>query len=179
MQNESKTIEIARMGHPVLALRAKEVDDVQSREIQNVIDDLLFAHEQEGGAGIAAPQIFIPLRIIVFQVTPACSFAKGIPETEATVFVNPSIEVLDDTPQIDWEGCLSVPGMYGEVERPMTIKYKALDRRGKRVEETLTGYAARIVQHEIDHINGKLYPMRVKNFKRFGFVEEVRKYLLD
>lgn len=179
MQEEGRQVEIARMGHPVLMAPAARVADIDSPEVQKVIDDMLLAHEQSGGVGIAAPQVYSSLRIILFEVTMMCALAKSIPERPVTILVNPVVDVLDDAKTTDWEGCLSVPGMYGEVSRFNKIRYSGFDRAGKAIEGVLEGYAARIVQHEVDHIDGVLYPMRITNLKRFGFLEEVREFLLD
>jgi len=178
MSEEEENIEIARMGHPVLMGVAKEVIDIQSKEVQEVIDDMITAHLQQGGVGIAAPQIFIPLRIVIVQVTPLCALSNGIPETPMMILINPVMEVLDESKQVDWEGCLSVPGMYGEVPRATKVSYTAYDREGHAVKGVLEGYIARILQHEMDHINGVLYPMRVEDLKRFGYLDEVREFLL-
>jgi len=179
VQEEGRQVEIARMGHPVLMEPAAQVNDIDSPEVQKVIDDMLLAHEQYGGVGIAAPQVYSSLRIILFEITETCALAKNIPKRPVTIVVNPVIDILDDTVTTDWEGCLSVPGMYGEVDRANKIRFSGFDRTGKAIEGELAGYAARIIQHEADHIDGVLYPMRISNLKRFGFLEEVREFLLD
>lgn len=179
MQEEAKVIEIARMGHPVLMHPAESVGDILSSDVQSVIDDLIQAHKQEGGVGLAAPQIFIPLRILVMEVTPSCALLRDIEQVPRTVLINPEIEILDETPITTWEGCISVPGMVGEVSRPRKVAYKAFDRDGNPVSGVLEGYSAKILQHELDHLDGRLYVSRLTDVRRFGFANEVREFLID
>lgn len=179
MQEEGSLVKIARMGHAVLMHPAKKVENISAPAVQAVIDDLLLAHAQSGGVGVAAPQIFSALRILVFAVPPSCAIIKRVQVLPVTVLVNPVVEVLDDTIELDWEGCLSVPGMYGEVPRARKIRYSAFDRSGQAIAGELEGYAARILLHEVDHLNGVVYPMRINDLTRFGFLEEIREFHLD
>lgn len=165
-------LKIARMGHPVLARRADTVEDVKIAEIQRLIDDMIDTMRDAGGAGLAAPQVHVPLRLVIFHAPSARIEGEAVP---LTVLANPEIEPLDADLQVGYEGCLSLPGLTGAVPRWRRIRYAGLDRDGCRVERVAEGFHARVVQHECDHLDGVLYPQRMPDLSRFGFVEEMRR----
>lgn len=165
------------MGHPVLARRADPVADPKAAEIQRLIDDMVDTMRDAGGAGLAAPQVHVPLRLVIFHA-PAARVREGGVEGESvplTVLINPEIEPLDAELQVGYEGCLSLPGMTGAVPRWRRIRYGGLDRDGNPVERVAEGFHARVVQHECDHLDGVLYPSRMPDLSQFGFVEEMRR----
>lgn len=160
------------MGHPVLSRRAAPVEDVKTAEIQRLIDDMIATMRDAGGAGLAAPQVHVPLRLVVFQAPAARTEGEPVP---LTVLLNPEIEPLDAELQVGYEGCLSLPGLTGAVPRHRRIRYTGVDRDGSPVERVAEGFHARVVQHECDHLDGVLYPQRMPDLATFGFVEEVRR----
>ena len=169
-------LKIARMGHPVLLQRAEPVADPTSPEIQRLIADMIETMEDASGAGLAAPQVHIPLRLFVFRVPAlrASGEAGDLPGGPA-VLVNPTFEPLGEDIRLRWEGCLSIPGMRGAVPRHARIRYSGLDADGAPVSREAAGFHANVVQHEYDHLDGILYPMRMTDFSLFGFTEEMTK----
>jgi peptide deformylase len=169
-------LKIARMGHPVLAQRAQEVPDPTSPEIRRLVADMVETMIDANGAGLAAPQVHVPLRVVVFQApgerTPDTGEERFDHTAPLTVLINPAIEIVDPTPDGGWEGCLSVPGLRGYVERPGHIRYRGYDHEGKVVARTASGFHARVVQHECDHLDGILYPQRMNDVSRFLFESE-------
>lgn len=168
---------IARMGHPVLQRRADDVPvhEISSPKIQKLITDMIATCRELQGAGLAAPQVFEPLRIVIFEIPEERAKLRGLDqEIPLTVLINPEIEVLDEQMLLGWEGCFSVPGMMGEVPRYRAIRYRAYNEHGQQIEREVEGYHARVVQHECDHLDGVLYPMRMQDMSRFGFVDELR-----
>src|ERR1700744_5538064 len=165
----------ARMAHPVLAQIAAPVPDPRAPEIQRLIKDMIETMEDANGAGLAAPQVHVPLRVVIFQA-PAGRADGKLSESERynrtaplTVLVNPAIEVLDPKPEGGWEGCLSVPGLRGWVERPAHIRYAGYDTEGRRVVRVAKGFHARVVQHECDHLDGMLYPQSMRDLRKLLF----------
>ncbi|MBI3675685.1 MAG: peptide deformylase [Proteobacteria bacterium] len=176
-------LKIARMGHPVLAEPAKPVANPQAPEIRRLVADMVETMIDANGAGLAAPQVHVPLRVVVFQV-PDSRAEQEFSEDERydhtaplTVLINPEIEVVDEAQEGGWEGCLSVPGLRGFVERPAHIRYRGLDLEGKVVARTAKGFHARVVQHEVDHLNGILYPQRMNDLSKLIFETEVRHWV--
>lgn len=165
-------LKIARMGHPVLARRADPIMDPKAAEIQRLIDDMVDTMRDAGGAGLAAPQVHVPLRLVIFHAPTSRTEGEAVP---LTVLINPEIEPLDAELQVGYEGCLSLPGMTGAVPRWRRIRYGGLDREGNRIEREAEGFHARVVQHECDHLDGVLYPSRMTDLGNFGFVEEIRR----
>jgi len=163
---------ILRMGDPRLLEIANPIslDLIASQEVQLLIDDLLDTMYTVNGAGLAAPQIGVNKQLVVFgfDKNPRYPLAEGVPET---ILINPVITPLSDVQEEDWEGCLSVPGIRGKVPRYIKIRYQGYGRDGQPIDRTVEGFHARVVQHECDHLIGKLYPMRVKDFSNFGFTE--------
>ena len=171
-------LKIARMGHPVLLRRADPVADPTSPEIRRLVADMMETMEDAQGAGLAAPQVHVALRLFVFRVSP--HRASGDPQDVAvpnTVVINPQVELLGDDTRIRWEGCLSIPGLRAGVPRSWRIRYSGVDTNGHPVGQEVTGFHAGVVQHEYDHLDGILYPMRMRDFTQFGFNEEIARAL--
>jgi len=162
-------LKIAKMGHPLLLQKAKEVRDPTSPEIKKLVNDMFDTLNDLGGSGVglAAPQVHVSLQIVIFE-------AANENETSLITLINPKIEVLTKETSIDWEGCLSVPGLRGKVSRPNKIKYTGLDMEGNKIETIAEGFNARVVQHECDHLFGVLYPQRMKDLSSLQFVSEAR-----
>jgi peptide deformylase len=176
-------LKIARMGHPVLKAAAAPVTDVKSEEIQRLIRDMLDTLADIDGAGLAAPQVHVPLRVVIFHV-PAARMAReeGAKDGEAsiagvpmTILINPEITPLSEDRVLGIEACLSVPGLAGLVPRHTDIRYRGLDEQGRVIEREAHGFHARVVQHECDHLDGILYPMRMTDLSTLGFVEELQR----
>jgi peptide deformylase len=168
--------EILKMGGPRLLRVAQPVTQFDSDELHLLITDLLDTMRAADGAGLAAPQIGVDLQVVIFgsgQPNPRYPQAPLVPRT---VLINPTITPLADADgQVaefeDWEGCLSVPGLRGKVPRFARIRYTGFDQFGDAIDRSVEGFHARVVQHECDHLIGKLYPMRVRDFNQFGFTE--------
>ncbi len=175
-------LKIARMGHPILATPARAVSDPRHPEINRLINDMVETMMDANGAGLAAPQVHVPLRIVVFQAPerrsdPDLSEAERFDHTAPlTVLINPEIEILDPILEGGWEGCLSVPGLRGWVERPRHIRYRGLGLEGVTIERVARGFHARVVQHECDHLGGRLYTSRLNDMSRLIFESEIRHY---
>ncbi len=176
-------LKIARMGHPILAQRAQEVADPSAPEIRHLVADMIETMIDANGAGLAAPQVHVPLRVVVFQApserTPDTGEERFDHTAPLTVLVNPVIEVLGDELDGGWEGCLSVPGMRGYVERPAHIRYRGFDHEGRAVARTASGFHARVVQHECDHLDGILYPKRMTDLGQLIFESEAKHWARD
>jgi peptide deformylase len=162
--------DILRMGDPRLWQPSQRVAEVPSRELDALLADLRETMRAADGAGLAAPQIGVPLRVVVFGMdfNPRYPDAPPVPYTE---LVNPVLTPLGDEQEEGWEGCLSVPGLRGIVPRYARLRYEGLDPRGQRIVREADGFHARVVQHECDHLDGILYPMRMRDFARFGFTD--------
>lgn len=163
--------EILRMGDARLLRVAQPVQEFDTDELHLLISDLFDTMQAASGAGLAAPQIGIDLQVVVFgtnQINPRYPDAPLVPRT---VLLNPVITPLRPDQQSDWEGCLSVPGLRGMVPRFSHVRYTGFDQYGDPVERTVEGFHARVVQHECDHLIGKLYPMRIRDFTQFGYTE--------
>ncbi|MBI3453021.1 MAG: peptide deformylase [Rhodospirillales bacterium] len=168
-------LKIARMGQSVLHRCADEIPDPTAPEIRRLVADMMDTLEDADGAGLAAPQVFVPLRLVLFHVPAHRASGADDDTPEAlTVLINPVLEPLGDEKEIGWEGCLSVPGMMGAVARHTHLRYRGLTLEGETIERTVSGFHARVVQHECDHLDGILYPMRVTDMSMFGFAEEMR-----
>jgi len=159
---------VRRMGDPILYQVARPVEEFNSPELQTLLTDMFDTMEALDGAGLAAPQIGVSLRVVIFGVesNPRYPEAEAVP---TTVLINPEIEVLDETTEEGWEGCLSVPGLRGLVPRHLKIRYRGVDQYGHSIERTASGFHARVVQHEVDHLDGVLYPMRINDLHSFGY----------
>lgn len=171
-------LKIARMGHPVLKARAEPVVDPKSEQIQQLVRDMVETLQDVGGIGLAAPQVHVSKRVVIFYVPGDRRAASGEPAEDIplTVLVNPEIEPLSEEQASGVEACLSVPGLAGQVTRWAHIRYRALDLHGRMFEREAKGYHARVVQHECDHLDGILYPMRMTDLSSLAFVEELRRF---
>jgi peptide deformylase len=161
--------EILKMGDERLLRMAQPVTEFGTPELNSLVADMLETMAAVNGAGLAAPQIGVNLQVVIFgsgAVNPRYPNEPAFPQT---VLINPVITPLDDEEQEGWEGCLSVPGMRAIVPRWQRIRYTGLDAQGQVIDRVADGFHARVVQHECDHLIGKLYPMRVRDFSKFGF----------
>ena len=159
---------VIKMGHPLLFQQAKKVEDFNTPELDNLLVDMKDTMEHLNGAGLAAPQIAISLRVVIFGVTSNPRY-PDIEDIAETILINPEITVLDGEKESGWEGCLSVPHMRGLVPRYKSIKYRGYNQFGELIEREASGFHARVVQHEVDHLDGILYPQRIENIQNFGF----------
>ena len=173
-------LKIARMGHPVLSKVAKAVEDPTAPEIRRLVADMVETMIDANGAGLAAPQVYVPLRVVVFQAPPERA-PEGIDEEESfdhtaalTVLINPEIEIVTEETEDGWEGCLSVPGLRGLVPRYTELIYRGVGLDGQAIERRAKGFHARVVQHECDHLDGVLYPQRMDDLGELIFESEIR-----
>ena len=166
-------LKIARMGHPVLRRRAAEVEDLDDPELARLIADMQETMVDAGGAGLAAPQVHVSRRVVIFKV-PA-ERVTADPEDRPmglTVLINPELEPIGEQKVHGWEGCLSVPGLRGEVPRYARLRYRGLAPDGSTIEREATGFHATVVQHECDHLDGILYPQRMTDLSKLVFLTE-------
>ena len=163
--------DILKMGDARLLRVAEPVRRFDTPELHALITDLQDTMAAVNGAGLAAPQIGVNLQLVIFGSTVLNPRYPGRPLVPRTVLVNPQITPLGAEEEDDWEGCLSVPGLRGVVPRWSRIRYTGFDEQGRPIDRTVDGFHARVVQHECDHLMGKLYPMRVRDFTRFGYTE--------
>ncbi|WP_226886832.1 peptide deformylase [Nisaea nitritireducens] len=178
--HEMTAKQIVRMGAPVLSRRADEIPDPASEEIAALAEDMADSMAAAGGVGLAAPQIGIPKRIIVFKVPgERTTAAANDGPLELQVLINPVIEPLSGEMELGWEGCLSIPGLKGEVPRYRKIAYRGFDLQGEKVLRQAEGFHARVIQHEVDHLDGILYPERMTDMRRFGYGEELLQAAVD
>ena len=170
---------VLRMGDARLLRHAEPLTDFGSDGLRALLDDMRDTMQALNGVGLAAPQIGVNLRVVVFgerphvapgDTNPRYPDAEGLPET---VLINPFITSLDDKTQPDWEGCLSIPGLRGLVPRFQNIRYQGYDENGALIDRVVSGFHARVVQHECDHLDGILYPMRIRDMTQFGYTEEL------
>lgn len=169
-------LKIARMGHPVLIRPAEEVTDPTARDIRTLVEDMVETMNDALGVGLAAPQIHIGKRVIIFNSPRGRAEADGA-ETEfapLTALINPTFEPLSEDTALGWEGCLSIPGLTGAVPRFTHIRYRGFGTKGEVIEREATGFHARVVQHEVDHLDGVLYTMRMPDLKLLSFNEELK-----
>jgi len=162
--------EILKMGDPRLWQVSAPVERVGTPELEALLADMRETMQENDGAGLAAPQIGVPLRVVIFGMAfnPRYPDAEPVPYTE---LVNPVLTPLGDEREDGWEGCLSVPGLRGVVPRYTRLRYEGVDPTGRRIRREVEGFHARVVQHECDHLDGILYPMRMEDMQRFGYTE--------
>lgn len=162
--------DILRMGDPRLLDVAEPLQRFNTPDLDALITDLIDTMKAANGAGLAAPQIGVPLRVVIFGFThnPRYPDAEAVP---FTVLCNPVLTPLGDDMEEGWEGCLSVPGLRGLVPRHARLRYTGFDAQGKAIDRTVSGFHARVVQHECDHLDGVLYPRRIRDLTQFGFVD--------
>lgn len=165
---------ILRLGHPMLRQVAAPVTQFNTPSLRELVHDMLETMRANDGAGLAAIQIGVLQRVVVFELepegNPRYSDAEPVP---LTVLVNPEIELLGDERDLAWEGCLSVPGMRGLVPRQRRLRYRGYDELGQPIDRTVSDFHARVVQHECDHLDGILYPQRIEDMTAFGFQDEL------
>ena len=162
--------EVLRMGDPRLWQKSIPVEVFGTPTLATLLTDMRDTMAHLNGAGLAAPQIAVPLRVVIFGVSANPRY-PGVEEVPDTVLINPEITPLTDELEEGWEGCLSVPGMRGWVPRWRRLRYTGFDQEGNFFEREVDGFHARVVQHEVDHLDGILYPMRIRDLTRFGFNE--------
>jgi peptide deformylase len=173
-------LKIARMGNPVLRARAAEIDDPTAPWVRRLVDDMVETMEDAGGTGIAAPQVHMPHRVVVFRVYgERLTDLPGDVEQDLTVLVNPVVELLGDERALGWEGCLSVPGLRGVVPRHLYIRYRGTGLDGETIAREVAGFHARVVQHECDHLDGILYPQRMTDHRLLVCLEELQRHPID
>lgn len=162
--------EILRMGDARLLKVAEPVTDFHDPLLHALIADMRDTMAEAGGVGLAAPQIGVGLQVVIFGVGRSVRYpdAESVPET---ILINPIVTPLGEDEELGWEGCLSVPGLRGEVPRFASVRYRGFDLQGQPIDRRVGGFHARVVQHECDHLNGTLFPMRMRDFRRFGFTE--------
>lgn len=163
---------VLRMGDARLLRRAEPVREFGTPALRTLVEDMFDTMRALSGAGLAAPQIGVGLRVVIFgfQSSPRYPDAAPVPET---ILVNPELTPVGEEIEEGWEGCLSVPGMRGLVPRHARLRYTGFDRDGRPIDRSVDGFHARVVQHECDHLDGILYPMRVRDLRNFGFNEEL------
>jgi peptide deformylase len=173
-------LKVARLGHPVLRKIAEPVplEQITTPAVQQFIDDLIETMYEYDGAGLAAPQVHVSQQIVVMEVSQNPRYPQA-PAIPLTVYINPEITPLTENMDEDWEGCLSVPGMRGRVPRYTKIRLRAYNRQGKRVDFVAEGFHARVIQHECDHLQGKVYIDRMRDTSSLMFIEEFMKYGLQ
>ena len=163
--------EILKMGDPRLLRMAQPITEFDTDTLHLLITDMLDTMRAANGAGLAAPQIGVDLQLVIFGSNDRNPRYPDRPIVPPTVLINPVITPIGETEESDWEGCLSVPGLRGLVPRWAQLRYTGFDQYGDPIDRTVDGFHARVVQHECDHLWGKLYPMRVRDFSQFGFTE--------
>ena len=159
---------VLRMGHPILREVAAPVERFGTRDLRELVQDMDDTMRSRNGAGIAAPQVGVSLRVVIFEITvnPRYPQAEPVPYT---VLVNPELEPIGTDREEGWEGCLSVPGLRGLVPRWQQLRYRGFDIEGRPIDRTVAGFHARVVQHEVDHLDGILYPMRITDLRNLGY----------
>ena len=160
------------MGDPRLLRVSRRVEKLDTPELHELIEDMKETMQALNGAGLAAPQIGVDLQVVIFGVdaNPRYPEAEPVPHT---VLINPELEPLGEELEEGWEGCLSVPGMRGLVPRYRRLRYRGVDQFGTAIDRSVEDFHARVVQHEVDHLLGILYPMRIEDMRNFGFTEEL------
>ncbi len=171
---------IIRMGHPTLRQVARPLtsEEIHSEALVRLVDDMIDTLHDYGGIGLAAPQINEPVRLAIIEIDGGPSRYGEIPSLPLTVFINPEVQILNPEPAGYWEGCLSVPGMRGFVERPQHVRVNALDQQGAPLTLELSGFLATVLQHEFDHLDGKLYIDHIKDTSLLAFDEEFQRYMV-
>lgn len=163
---------VLRMGDPRLLQPAAPVTAFDTPELHELLEDMHDTMRALNGAGLAAPQIGVSLQVVVFGLERSVRYPEAEP-VPYTILVNPRLTPVGEATEDGWEGCLSVPGMRGLVPRHATLRYQGYDARGEAIDRTVTGFHARVVQHECDHLAGILYPMRIRDLRHFGYTAEL------
>jgi len=168
------------MGHPILLQRAEAISPAQGQSVRQLIGDMVETLSDAGGVGLAAPQVHQSVRVIMFFVPEE----RAAPDAEEksvplTILINPEVEPVGKDTELGWEGCLSIPGLQGLVPRFRTIRYRGVALDGTMIEREASGFHARVVQHEVDHLDGILYPMRMRDLSQLAFNEEWRRFVAE
>jgi peptide deformylase len=173
-------LKIARMGHPVLRRVAEPIADPMAPAVRRLIADMIETLDDIGGAGLAAPQVHVSQRLVIFRV-PAerTTGLAGDPPQPLMALINPVIEPVGEARELGWEGCLSVPGLRGAVPRWARIRYRGVTPTGDSIDRVVEGFHARVVQHECDHLDGMLYPQRMSDLRLLVFNEEGARYPIN
>mgnify|MGYP003321786127 FL=1 len=166
--------EILKMGHPTLLEVAKPVEKFNTSELDSIIEDMIDTMKENDGAGLAAPQIGLGMQLVIFGFDSNERYPEA-DQVPFTVLINPVITPIGDEEEDGLEGCLSVPGLMGVVPRFKKIRYQGKDQHGNEIDREVDGFHARVVQHECDHLIGKLYPMRIRDFSQFGYLDTLTK----
>jgi peptide deformylase len=166
-------LKIARMGHPVLLARADAVADPAAPELRQLLADMEDTLEDAGGVGLAAPQVHVSARLFIYKVPAG---RGGGPEIPLTAVINPVVTPVGNKITLGWEGCLSIPGLRAAVPRHERVRLTGVGADGSVIDQEISGFHARVVQHEADHLDGVMYPMRLRDFRYFGFNEELQKF---
>jgi peptide deformylase len=172
-------LKVARIGHPVVRARAGPVPEAElgSQQLQGLIDDMIETMHEYDGVGLAAPQVHVGLRLAVIEVPPSDARTRqGVP---LTVLVNPVVTPLGDERDVGWEGCLSIPELRGQVPRWHAVRLAALDRKGRPYQLEASGFLARVVQHECDHLDGGVYLDRMTDMRSLSFLRELGRFVQD
>ncbi|MFN4090913.1 MAG: peptide deformylase [Alphaproteobacteria bacterium] len=172
-------LKIARMGHPVLTRRAEPVGSADDPELRRLVRDMTETLADAGGVGLAAPQVHVSRRVIVYHVPATRAGAEDEPGAAVplSAVVDPVLQPVGDAMEVGWEGCLSMPGLRGAVPRHRTVRLTGRDPDGRPIALAASGFHARVLQHEVDHLDGILYPMRMNDLSRFAYYEEWQTYL--
>jgi len=163
-------VDVLKMGDPRLLQRAQPLARFDTPELHALLTDMRDTMDHLSGAGLAAPQIGVGLQVVIFGIAQNPRY-PDVEEVPHTVLINPVLTPLSDELEEDWEGCLSVPGLRGMVPRHTRLRYQGFDEFGKPIDRSVCGFHARVVQHECDHLLGILYPMRIRDFSKFGFIQ--------
>ena len=166
--------EILKMGHPTLLEVAKPVEKFNTPELDSIIEDMIDTMKENDGAGLAAPQIGLGMQLVIFGFDSNERYPEA-DQVPFTVLINPVITPIGDEEEDGWEGCLSVPGLMGVVPRFKKIRYQGKEQHGNEIDREVDGFHARVVQHECDHLIGKLYPMRIRDFSQFEYLDTLTK----
>ena len=161
---------VLKMGHPLLLQRAADVEAFDTPALQALLQDMRDTLVALNGAGLAAPQIGVSLRVVIFGFDVNERYPDA-PPVPMTVLINPELTALDAQTEDGWEGCLSVPGLRGLVPRHARLRYRGFDAQGQLIDRSVEGFHARVVQHEVDHLDGILFPLRIRDLRHFGFSE--------
>ncbi|HXE80387.1 MAG TPA: peptide deformylase [Vicinamibacterales bacterium] len=174
-------LKVARMGHPILRSRARALDkaEIRSTAVQKLIDDMIDTMEEYHGVGLAAPQVHEGVRIFIAGLTDPGAEGSEDAALVPVPFINPEVVPIGSEQQTDWEGCLSIPDIRGQVPRSRRVRVRALDREGTKIEMELSDFAARVVQHEADHLDGILFLDRMRSFETLTFLDEFSRYWRD
>ena len=171
-------LKVARIGHPAVRSAARPVtpEELASREVQQLLDDMVETLHEYDGVGLAAPQVHVGLRLAVIEVGAADARAEAA--VPLSFLVNPQLTPLPGAPVLGWEGCLSVPDLRGQVPRHARLRLEALDRHGRRVVTEAEGFFARVIQHECDHLDGRVYLDRMRDLSSLSFLDEFERHVL-